>query len=285
MPRLILPSATIWLATDCYPTRRKEKLKKNLGRLYLEMWQDDTLRLRETIMEKSWIGFDLDDTLHEFRYASGRATAAVLEMMSLRHGTPFVDFKETYSRVLKQWTSNAFSDGKSSIEYRRDRFLAVLTAHNHSFDNTEMEDYLEKYEATLMDSMELKCGALSLLSQLKMMGKRIVIITEGPQDAQERAIEALRIGQYVDFLATTNNPEFGVEKTQGLFSKVLSRLGISAGDIAYIGDNMQRDMVPAMEEGIFSVHLDEQRDISLAAFPPRINTLRELEYILCDKGH
>jgi FMN phosphatase YigB (HAD superfamily) len=27
--------------------------------------------------ELSWVGFDLDDTLHRFRHASGRASAAI----------------------------------------------------------------------------------------------------------------------------------------------------------------------------------------------------------------
>lgn len=263
----------------------KDILEERLGRLYLELWRDDVLRLREIIKEKPWIGFDLDDTLHEFRYASGQATIAVLEMISSRHGTPVVDLKETYAHVLKQRTSNAFSDGKTSIDYRRERFLAVLAIHNHPSDSPDMTAYLDLYEATLTASLQLKCGALALLSRLKGMGKRIVIITEGPQDAQERAIQALGIGKYVDFLATTNHPQFRIAKTRGLFPKVLGRLGISAGDIAYIGDSDQRDMVPAMAEGIFSIHLDEQRHISLAAFPPRINTLRKLEYIICDNGH
>jgi putative hydrolase of the HAD superfamily len=108
-----------------------------------------------------------------------------------------------------------------------------------------------------MASLELKCGAIDLLSTLKDMGKRIVIMTEGPQDAQERTIHRLGFGEYIVFLATTNH--FGVTKTNGLFPKVLEHLGISPGDIAYIGDNEQRDMKPAMAEGIFSIHLAETK--------------------------
>lgn len=115
------------------------------------------------------------------------------------------------------------------------------------------------------------------------MGKKIVIITQGPQDAQERTIQALGIGRYVDFIATTNHLQ--VAKTSGLFKKVLGHLGISPGDMAYIGDNEQPDMEPAMAEGIFSAHLDEARYVSLNAFPPHVNTLRKLQYILSDDVH
>jgi putative hydrolase of the HAD superfamily len=143
-----------------------------------------------------------------------------------------------------------------------------------------MAELLESYEATLMASLELKCGALGLLSAVRKMGKKIVIITEGPQDAQERTVEGLGIGGYIDFLATTNH--FGVTKTSGLFSKVLEHLGISPGDMAYIGDNEQRDMKPAMAKGIFSIHLAETKHVSLKTFPPQVNTLRKLQYILLD---
>lgn len=148
-----------------------------------------------------------------------------------------------------------------------------------------MDTLLESYEHTLTESLQLKRGALCLLSTIKNMGKKIVIITEGPQDAQERTIQALGIGGYVDFIATMNHLQ--VTKTSGLFKKVLGHLGISPADMAYSGDNEQRDMERAMAEGIFSVHLhlDETRHVSLDAFPPHINTLRKLQYILSDDVH
>lgn len=50
--------------------------------------------------------------------------------------------------------------------------------------------------------------------------------------------------------------------------------------MAYIGDNEQRDMKPAMVEGIFSIHLAEMNHVSLHTMPPQINTLKKLQYIL-----
>jgi putative hydrolase of the HAD superfamily len=186
--------------------------------------------------------------------------------------------KDEYSRVLKEKTANAFSDGKTSFDYRRERFASVLTHFSLPQDNKFMAKLLNSYKATLMASLELRCGALCLLSAVRNMGKKIVIITEGPQGAQERTVQELGIGGYIDFLATTNH--FGVTKTSGLFSKVLEHLGVSPGDMASIGDNEQRDMKPAMAEGIFSIHLAETKHVSLNTFPPRVNTLRELQYIL-----
>lgn len=53
--------------------------------------------------------------------------------------------------------------------------------------------------------------------------------------------------------------------------------------MAYIGDNEQRDMKPAMAEDIFSIHLAETKHVSLNTFPPQINTPRNLQYILSNE--
>jgi putative hydrolase of the HAD superfamily len=260
----------------------KDHMEEQLGCQYMQCWQDDILRLRAIFTEKTWFGFDLDDTLHEFRRSSGTATNKVLEEISERYGTPIAALKDEYSRVLKEKTSDAFSDGKTSFDYRRERFALVLAYFSLPQNDQFMTQLLESYEATLMASLELKCGALGLLSAVKNMGKKIVIMTEGPQDAQERTVQGLGIGGYIDFLATTNH--FRVAKTSGLFPKVLEHLGISPGDMAYIGDNEQRDVKPAMAEGIFSIHLAETKHVSLNTFPPQINTLRKLQYILSNES-
>ena len=78
----------------------------------------------------------------------------------------------------------------------------------------------------------------------------------------------------MDFLATTNY--FGVAKTAGLFLS-LEHSGVSPSDVAYIGDNEQRDMEPALAEGIFSTHLAERKHVFLISIPPQTNTLRKLQ--------
>lgn len=259
----------------------KEHIEKHVGLRYLHCWQDDILRLRAILAEKTWIGFDLDDTLHEFRRSSGTATDKVLEEMHKQYNIKLTALGAEYSKVLKKTTANAFSDGKSSWYYRRERFASVLAEFGIGVNDRFMAHLLNLYESTLMSSLELKCGAFSLLTTAKAMGKKIVVITEGPQDAQEKAVRGLGIEKSIDFLATTNY--FRVSKTEGLFPRVLEHLGVSPGDMAYIGDNEERDMKPAMAEGIFAIHLDETKHVALNIIPPRINTLSKLQYILMNE--
>ena len=55
-------------------TEKDTLVEEQLGRIYVSCWERDILRLRTIIAEKAWVGFDLDDTLHEFRRSSGTAT-------------------------------------------------------------------------------------------------------------------------------------------------------------------------------------------------------------------
>lgn len=50
--------------------------------------------------------------------------------------------------------------------------------------------------------------------------------------------------------------------------------------MVYVGDSKDRDMVPAMKEGIFSILYAEHECLSLDKTPVRINTLKKLETIL-----
>jgi putative hydrolase of the HAD superfamily len=263
---------------DLLSNSEKDYLEQRVGRLYIRCWQSEASRIRATLLEKEWIGFDLDDTLHEFRRASTAATGVVLDEISNQYGIPVPALKDEYSKILQLKTANAFSDGKTSFDYRKERFSLLLERFS-LLPFRHITRLLNIYEATLTANLELKCGAKGLLSTIKNLGKKIVIITEGPQDAQDRTINALGIRGYVDYLATTNH--FRASKTDGLFSKVIDHLGISSGDIAYIGDNEKRDMDPSMALGIFAVHLAESKNVSLSSFPPRINTLRKMQYIIC----
>lgn len=105
--------------------------------------------------------------------------------------------------------------------------------------------------------------------------------SEAHVNSPSQSIRDLGIAGFVDFLATTNH--FGVSKVDGLFPRVLEHLGISPSEMAYVGDNELRDMKPAMTHGAFCVHLAEAEHVALDASPPRINTLRKLQYILSGK--
>jgi putative hydrolase of the HAD superfamily len=175
--------------------------------------------LSDVLASKSWFGFDLDDTLHEFRKASRIASQDVFANIAARFGNAIVVLEKDYAAILKSATKSAFTDGRTSTEYRKERFAALLDGCDFEYTETYLESLVEQYKSVLGNALQLKSGALQLLQYLRQQGKKVIIITEGPTDAQIWTIQQLGLEPYVDVLVTTN--EVGKSKTDGLFTDVL----------------------------------------------------------------
>lgn len=242
----------------------------------------NSLELQSLLLSKKWFGFDLDDTLHEFRKASTQASQCVFEAIQAKYDVDTNTLKKSYQDILRTTTANAFTDGRASVEYRRERFVLLLQAHQLATDEAVGEFInilLDLYQSSLRSSLILKPGALTLLQTLRPLGKKVVVVTEGPDDAQRWTVEELGLGPYIDVLVTTN--EVGRSKTHGLFGLMLEKLGIEAGGMVYFGDNEVRDVQAAREEGILSVLYAEQQECSLRDLEAlTINSWSKLEKIL-----
>ena len=153
-----------------------------------------------------------------------------------------------------------------------------MQAHSIPFTKATVDRLAIAYKSPLEASLELKPGAISLLRYLKCIGKRIAVLTEGSKDAQQWTLEKLGIKDHVDELITTNR--IGRANVDGLFGLVLEHLKLDAQEMVYLGDNWERDVVPARAEGILAIHYSEAKSVSLDVMDLRINTLQKLENIL-----
>jgi putative hydrolase of the HAD superfamily len=212
--------------------------------------------LRDALNGKSWFGFDLDDTLHEFRKASGSASRVVFANVASRFGIGPDLLAADYSQILISATKSAFTDGRTSAEYRKERFAALLDRRGLQYDEVYVGYLANEYKSALRSALQLKPGAIQLLQYVKQIGKKIIVVTEGPTDAQVWTVQQLGLEPYVDILVTTN--QVGKAKIDGLFTEVLRIYQIVPKDLVYIGDSLDRDIVPATQAGILAIHFDEE---------------------------
>ncbi|KAJ5287182.1 hypothetical protein N7478_002868 [Penicillium angulare] len=251
---------------------------------------------KAALHSKRWVGFDLDDTLHEFRRASSQASEHVFQLIGSAEEIDPAALRTTYQHILSTTTANAFTDGRSSTEYRRERFSQLLQAHgvadaddNIMLDTTpDPDDFLSKttvllgaYNSSLESNLSLKPGVVKLFHTLRGLGKKIVVITEGPADAQEWTVQKLGLNSYIDVLITTN--EVGKSKVDGLFDVVLEKYGIGNENIVYFGDNEVRDVKAASKSGILAVLYDEKRNSELYDLKNlRISSWENLQKIILE---
>jgi putative hydrolase of the HAD superfamily len=201
-----------------------------------------------------WIGFDLDDTLHYFKRASGRAAKAVFAEIERELKVRTEDLEPAYSKVLETAQRGRFSQAKTSREYRAERFEALLRAFERD-PGPHLEQLLDTYDAALGEALELKPGAREVLAAAKRTDLSVLVISEGPHDAQETTIERLGIASSVDLLVTSSGE--GRSKSNGLFAKALARAGCQGHELLYVGDSLDRDIVPTSALGIANAYVGD----------------------------
>ena len=93
--------------------------------------------------------------------------------------------------------------------------------------------------------------ALPCLAALRAAGFRIGIAGNQPE-AAETSLAAL--GVPADFIASS--ARWGVEKPDpAFFARAVEAAGVPAGAIAYVGDRLDNDVLPAKAAGMFSVFI------------------------------
>jgi putative hydrolase of the HAD superfamily len=201
-----------------------------------------------------WIAFDLDDTLHYFKRASGRAAEAVFCEIERQFGIGVDDLDQAYREILRAAQSGHFSQPKTSREYRAERFGALLSGFARD-PGPQLDRLLATYDAALGKALELKPGARQALAAAKRARISTMVVSEGPHDAQAATIERLGIAPDIDLLVTSAGEQ--ASKGDGLFERALERAGCERHEVLYVGDSVDRDIVPTSALGIASVYVGE----------------------------
>lgn len=206
------------------------------------------------LSDKDWIDFDLDNTLQDYHGASQSAIDAVSYYLAERHAMVVEHVSAMYRAVLVKLAHHYFIDGRTAVEYRQERFTALLRQLNLPVTQDTLTSLLSLYDKTLQTALVLTEGARGLLQQLKARNKSVVVISEGPQDAQVATIKQLGIAPLIDSVVTSNVK--GLSKTDGLVMAVVNEFNIDPNRFIYIGDSLVRDVMPLVDAGIDVIHYD-----------------------------
>jgi HAD superfamily hydrolase (TIGR01549 family) len=98
---------------------------------------------------------------------------------------------------------------------------------------------------------DLYPDAAPCLSALRARGLKLGIAGNQPESAEAMLREA---GLPVDFVASSE--KWGVEKpSPEFFARIVRELALPAADIAYVGDRLDNDVLPAADAGMCAVFL------------------------------
>jgi len=122
------------------------------------------------------------------------------------------------------------------------------------------------------DSGEFYADALPAVAALRRAGLTVMAVGNTPAFVEQQ------LAEHFDLVGSSSR--WGIEKpSAGFFDRVVVELGHAADEIAYVGDRVDNDVLPALARGMQAVHIRRGPWGYLHDTPPgarRIDSLLEL---------
>jgi putative hydrolase of the HAD superfamily len=198
--------------------------------------------------------FDLDDTLVDDSVATETAAKA---LFSKYQPQQINDALNHWKRALKLHYP-AFLQGKlSAAEMRQARAREAL--QDNSLSDQEAEQAFEYFMQQYIAATILYGDTLDCLNKLKQQGWRLALVSNGPEDMQQRKVRAAGLLDYFEFVLTAEAAGAAKPKPS-IFQQAAKLAKLNVEQCAYVGDNLVNDAQGANAAGMGSVWL--QRDTS-----------------------
>lgn len=104
---------------------------------------------------------------------------------------------------------------------------------------------------------------VSVLEELRNMGIKVALITNGPHELQYRKLAMLGIEHLFDEIIVGGDTPYPKPDTR-IFLDMAKRLGFSTNEMLYIGDNPENDIEPSRKVGYIPVWI---KTTGVWAFP------------------
>lgn len=200
------------------------------------------------------VGFDLDDCLFDSTGLSERARIKGIEAMiklglKIDHEKAIKMIKE----IVKEYGSNSSKHYNYFIR-RYNRLENIDEKIPYSFQFKYISAAVMAYHQEKIESIKLYNDVKPCLKELKARGIKSAIISDGIPIKQYEKILRLGIDDLIDL--TIISDEIGIRKPNPkLFDHCLKRFGFAGEETIYVGDRIDKDIIPALLNNIHSVYI------------------------------
>jgi putative hydrolase of the HAD superfamily len=184
--------------------------------------------------------FDLDQTLID-------RTRSLLEFLpsQLRRFGADEEFDcDAYVRRFLELDANGYGDKR--LAYQALRAELDLRA--------DANELLEDFRANCFRSAHLFPGARRVLSELRSVGARMAIVSNGSSGSQMAKIEATGIAEYFDGIIISGDLGFAKPDPR-IFRLAAETVGATLSECVFVGDNPERDVAGAGLLGMRTIWL------------------------------
>ncbi len=190
------------------------------------------------------LGFDADDTLWHNEGLFSAAHAKFHALLAAHHDAATVD-RALYATELRNLPLYGY--GAKGFTLSAIETAIELTAGRVS--PAELRELIALGRDILAHPVELLDAVPDVLADLADAGHRMILITKGDLQHQERKISESGLAPH--FLAT----EVVSEKDDATYRRVLARHGIDPTRFLMIGNSLKSDIAPILRLGGFAAHI------------------------------
>jgi putative hydrolase of the HAD superfamily len=204
---------------------------------------------------------DLDDTIVSDSSRSGDNWRAACEAVAEEASLPL-----PIERVLAELEAERrwfWSDaerhrvGRSDLVAARRAIVSAALARLAIDDPAVIEAIVVAYGARAEADRSLLPGAIEALREIRSLGVRLVLVTNGAADAQGAKIRRFGLaelfdGQVIEGVLGIGKPDPAV------YRHALAVVGAAAGDAWMIGDNLEWDVAAPQRLGLRGIWVDPQ---------------------------
>jgi putative hydrolase of the HAD superfamily len=200
------------------------------------------------------VAFDLDDTLYNATELARQARINGLNAM-INKGLK-IDLKKAIlilDEIVNEYGTN--NSRHYNIFIRRiNRFNPKIDFIPADQKNKFVSAAVMAYHAQKIKLIKPFRDVIPGLKQIKELGIKTAIISDGIPIKQYEKILRLGIDELIDLVVISD--EIGVRKPNPkLFEYFLKKFGINGEDSLYVGDNLEKDLIPARKNEIHSVYI------------------------------
>jgi putative hydrolase of the HAD superfamily len=200
------------------------------------------------------VGFDLDDCLFDSTGLSDRARIkGINAMIDLGLKIDRQEAIKMITEVVKEYGSNSSNHYNYFIR-RYNRLEDIKEKIPYSLQFKYISAAVMAYHKEKIESIKLYDDVKPCLIKLREKGLKSAIISDGLPIKQYEKILRLEIDDLIDL--TVISDEIGIRKPNPkLFEFCLKKFNIEGKETIYIGDRLDKDIIPALLNNIHSVYI------------------------------
>ena len=155
-------------------------------------------------------------------------------------------------RSCQAWVERLLALDRGGFSNKDENYLILAREFDlpESTARNLAADFRERFGRTVL----LFPGVPALLTELRAQGYRLGIVTNGSTQVQRAKIETTRLAPLVEVIVISEQE--GIKKpAPEIFARALSRLGVTADEALFVGDNLELDIRGGRAAGLRTIWL------------------------------